>query len=439
MFERPPFDDDRSFTAWLDRDAFVRPPDALLGTVIERTAATRRRPAWLILERWFPMETTARFGAVPKTVLILVTLGLALLLATTFAVGAQPSPVPYPPGPGAFTTTAPQDVARTYHAAVPLSDGRILLAGGRDTTGEEIDSAALWDPETRAFAPLASRSPVGETFGVPLVDGRALIVGRDAAAVWDPGDLTFHATGPYVHPYREVPSLVLLADGRALLVGGLDRSGNAIAEVEVFDPATNAWSAAGSLARGRCCGTANLLPDGSVLVAGGAAADVPVAQTELWDPTTGTFGAGPDLLTPRSGPAEATLADGRVLIFGGTGETPDAAIATAEVYDPATGTFSAAGTLTYPRQVSATATLLPDGRVLVVGGFEAWWKAPIGPSEIWEAGSFSPAATLIQARGGHTATLLQDGSVLIVGGWEGETAPPITMGDDEVWTPGPAT
>lgn len=96
MFERPPLDSDRSFTAWLDADSHLRPPDDLLERVLSRTAATPRRPGWLVIERWFPMEKTAKFGAIPRTAIILVTLGLMALLVTAIAVGAQPKlPTPY--------------------------------------------------------------------------------------------------------------------------------------------------------------------------------------------------------------------------------------------------------------------------------------------------------------------------------------------------------
>ena len=128
MFTQPPYDSDRSFTAWLERDANVRPPDALLEQVLARTAATRRRPGWLVIERWFPMHTTARFGAIPRAAMLLLILGVALALATATVIGAQPSP--YPPGPGVFEPAASLTEARTGHTSVLLHDGRVLVVGG---------------------------------------------------------------------------------------------------------------------------------------------------------------------------------------------------------------------------------------------------------------------------------------------------------------------
>ena len=56
---------DRLFTAWLGEQAPMREPDGLLPTVSARIERTRRLPGWAILERWLPMQTTARFGAIP--------------------------------------------------------------------------------------------------------------------------------------------------------------------------------------------------------------------------------------------------------------------------------------------------------------------------------------------------------------------------------------
>src|SRR5689334_12285474 len=67
-----------------------------------------------------------------------------------------------------------------------------------------------------------------------------------------------------------------------------------------------------------------------------------------------------------------------------------------------------------------TATLLPDGRVLVVGGQTdaANANTALNKATIYNAqtNSWAEAATMTAARSGHTATLLPDGRVLVVGG-----------------------
>ena len=60
------------------------------------------------------------------------------------------------------------------------------------------------------------------------------------------------------------------------------------------------------------------------------------------------------------------LPNGKVLVVGGLGDG-DVALASAELYDPASGIWTATGSLSTPRQAH-TATLLPNGKVLVAGG-----------------------------------------------------------------------
>ena len=111
------------------------------------------------------------------------------------------------------------------------------------------------------------------------------------------------------------------------------------------------------------------------------------------------------------------LPDGRVLVVGGmTATSPYAYSGTAEIYDPVNNTWSAAGTVLAGGLSQHTATLLADGRVFVAGGdggsgllATAFFYAP-------STNSWSPAASLSAAQRMATATLLPDGRVLVVPG-----------------------
>jgi len=183
--------------------------------------------------------------------------------------------------------------------------------------------------------------------------------------------------------------------GKVLVAGGTTNSTDpadpysfpATASSELYDPQTGGWAPTGSLNTARSAHTATLLADGKVLVIGGRG-DGPygggLTSAELYDPTTGIWSSCsttgtpsascPGAMTGVNGRYDHTatrLQDGRVLVVGGADAftSPDefASDPTAELYDPATGTFSKTGELMQPRY-QQSATLLHSGKVLVTGG-----------------------------------------------------------------------
>ncbi len=170
------------------------------------------------------------------------------------------------------------------------------------------------------------------------------------------------ATGPAAGPTGR--TVTRLADGRWLLVGGQGAESTAT----LWDPTTEATiPLAGTLAEPRSWHTATLLADGSVLIAGGLAADGRVlGAPELFDPAVDAFQVLPELdLAPRAHHTATLLTDGRVLLVGGLGSAGTVA-QDAELWDPL-GSERVVFALPMPRR-NHTATLLPDGRVLIAGG-----------------------------------------------------------------------
>lgn len=90
-----------------------------------------------------------------------------------------------------------------------------------------------------------------------------------------------------------------------------------------------------------------------------------VSSAELYDLVTGVFTPTSSMAEAREEHTATLLPDGRVLIVGGNSVTDT--LASAEIYDPLTGSFAFAGSTGTPRSTH-TATLLPDGTVLVAGG-----------------------------------------------------------------------
>src|SRR5438874_1202710 len=119
------------------------------------------------------------------------------------------------------------------------------------------------------------------------------------------------------------------------------------------------------------------------------------------------------LATGRVYHAQTLLPNGKVLVTGGFNDID--VFASAELYDPATETWMATGSLNVPR-FRHTATLLPDGRVLVAGGLDL--SGAIGSAELYDPATetWTETGSLNVARGTHTATLLQNGMVLVAAG-----------------------
>jgi N-acetylneuraminic acid mutarotase len=168
--------------------------------------------------------------------------------------------------------------------------------------------------------------------------------------------------------------------------------------------------------------TATLLPDGKVLVAGGVTGDYlsgteRVATAEVYDPASGTWSATGSMAKPRVGHTATLLPDGKVLVVGGGDGS--SVLATAEVYDPASGTWSATGSMGTPRGAHHAALLL-NGQVLVVGGRNDT-ASMLETAEVYDpaSGTWSATGSMITPRRTHTVTPLPNGQVLVAGGKEG--------------------
>lgn len=243
---------------------------------------------------------------------------------------------------------------------------------------------------------LAARAGTVRQAALVLLAAFALLAatGATSALAATPSFFTGVGVGPLTD-VRADPAAAPLPDGKVLIVGGIDNQPALLATAEVFDPASDTFSSAGlgSMIVARTDAAAAPLPDGEVLIAGGAGASGPTSSAVLFDPATDTFSSSGSMIAVRDAPAAAPLPDGEVLIAGGldvNGET----LSSAERFDPATGTFASVGaSMTTPR-VAAVAAPLPTGAVLIAGG-----ASEAGGHDLSSAEVFEPAAQAAAAGG----------------------------------------
>ena len=117
---------------------------------------------------------------------------------------------------------------------------------------------------------------------------------------------------------RQSHYMVLLNDGRILTTGGRGKGvGGHRALVhptaEIFDPATNKWEYTGEQFEGRTKNLVAVLPDGSVLAAGGERETTEgIRSAERWDPSNGTWSQTGDMIKARERSAWTSYCHWRV-------------------------------------------------------------------------------------------------------------------------------
>jgi hypothetical protein len=312
------------------------------------------------------------------------------------------------PAASAVLAASAMTTPRFSDGAVPLLANKVLVAGGACQYSASWPSGAclgdptaidLFDASTNTFnaskahfpAPPAAamESPAGAVAvsGVLLPDGRAFLVTNTLpnAFVYDPTADSLTAV-PYPAPFPsgfvfglDYAFVVRLLDGRVLVgAGDLSSVRMPASYTFLFDPTSNTLAATGGFANLRSGARANTLPDGRVMVVGGADpnnAYLSVDTIELYDPTSGTFALAPyKLSTPRGGHASVLVRDGTVLAVGGSDggikdcTTPSAGLtATVDQIDPVKGTVTAFLPLPRPAEgIGGVVTL--DGSVFIGGG-----------------------------------------------------------------------
>ncbi len=349
------------------------------------------------------------------------------------------------------------DTTRPLHAvaqasATLLGNGQVLVAGGVIGSGTifPTDEAERYDPASGQWleAPVLDtyRSGVGASL---LRDGRVLLTGGydgspvetvvfASALAFDPATNRWSAAAPMPNAHGG-HAQVTLPDGRVLVLGGFASYDDLINDraddhVDVYDPALGTWSTKAAIPSFTQGGTATLLNDGSVLLAGGASSNTMHDTAYRYVPATDRWSAAGRFAGARRRQAAALLPGGGVLIAGGEADG-GGALASASRYDPGANRWTAVAPMATPR-IDATATTLPNGKVLVAGGTPDG-RTYLASAELFDpaTNTWSPAPSMRTGRTRHTATLLADGRVLVAGGIGDDQGLPGTLPSAEIYTP----
>jgi galactose oxidase-like protein/Big-like domain-containing protein/PKD domain-containing protein len=320
-----------------------------------------------------------------------------------------------------------------------LRNGKVLIVAGSENEpdNENNSVSAVWDLVAQTVTVQPMLWDVFCNGGTFFADGRCMVVG--GTVQYDPfyGDPRITVFDPVTNQFNQLQSMahgrwyataITLGDGRVMAWSGLDENGNTNQTVEIyqvgvgwappcnagftpplypwlhllpdglvfysgstpssdfFDPSQADPNVTGSgwtfgpahyYDLDRSYGTSVLLPllppnyTPRVMVTGGGIPTA-TATTEIIDlsQTNPAWAPGGDMPSgPRVQMNAVLLPNGKVLALGGsaTNEDPSSATLGADLYDPATGAWSSAGTCSYARLYHSTALLLPDATVVSAG------------------------------------------------------------------------
>ncbi len=418
--------------------------------------------------------TNARFHRIAMALTVTAAFGLWGCGGTTTS-----SPAPTPPSPISVTVTPDsvtvlQDATQAFTAKVTGTTNTAVTWSVEESSGGTIDSAGLYTPPQNGagtFHVIATSKANSSAGGAAVITVPLPQVRIDPVAVTLHlgGMQTFAATvsgltNPAVN-FTIQESAGGLIDSAGLYTAPTDAGfyhvvATSVDETTVTASATvtvttssSGFTPTGSLHEARGLHTATLLPDNKVLIAYGsnsssytsATGYVGLSSIEVYDAGTGAFteivgddGGG------IFGHTATLLPNGKVLLAGGFVNSvwdygPSASDNGAGLYDSATGVFSGTGNMTANRG-GHTATLLANGKVLIAGGADQDQTGTgLASAELYDpsTGTFTRTGSMAVGRFLQTATQLQNGKVLIVGGALTSASDPVATA--EVYDPATGT
>ncbi|HTY02961.1 MAG TPA: kelch repeat-containing protein, partial [Rhodocyclaceae bacterium] len=348
------------------------------------------------------------------------------------------------------SSVSSMSMARAYHTATAYGTGanlgdHVLVAGGL-SGGIIRPDAEIYTTSSNSWTTVASMITARSHHTATLLtNGKVLVVGgkggdgnsTNLAEIYDPAGNTWTATGNLTDA-RMDHTAVLLDDGRVLVAGGTKYDGitsTTLASAEIFDPAGNSgagsWSVTGSMHQARASHAATALANGThkAFVAGGYDTTY-VGDAEVW--SGGTWTTVSNLMSYGRWAPTATLLTtgpnaGNVIVVGGFGNPGHLTIV--DMYVPGSNAFTYPVPTPNDQHEFHTATVLANGKVLVAGGehdanvveCSSGYGCVVNTMDLYDptTGFWTAVGPMTTKREFHASALLSNGRVLITGGLAG--------------------
>lgn len=341
------------------------------------------------------------------------------------------------PGDNSISVAGPMTIRRWSHTATTLADGRVLVTGGRTAstaaTGVVLATAEVYDPATNSWAETAGPMNVARRSHTAtlLPNGKVLIAGGgngvstttsqaiQSAELFDPATGTFTLIGNMTQK-RSAHSAILLDNGTVLLSGGSTLTGTFYPTntAEIYNPATNSFTAVGPMNYPHLAQLPGKLRDGRVVQGSSyynnthtSAGGLITNESEIYNPATQTFTPITPMFKQRIDIGAQGLLDGTLLIAGGVTTSPSFPSifqSSSEVYDPASAQWKLSGIMSSGRDEFSGLTL-DDGRVMISGGFVSPGAVLLKTVEVYTPGLIPQHNGLFNVIGDYPAAVYKDG------------------------------
>jgi hypothetical protein len=327
-----------------------------------------------------------------------------------------------------WSGTADMSVGRAYPGFTLIDGNRVLVAGGVNcpVTCPALTSAEIYDVASGTWGMTSDMNLKRAQFQMGFVPGKGVLAPggdtgpttTDASDFYDLAQGTWTALPPMSTKRSDAPA-TLSADGKTMIVtGGAFTQQMGVSNIDLLDLATMQWSDGGQLQQGRFLHSANLLNDGTVLIAGGTTCTTfncakVFKSAEIYDLTTKTSKTVAPLATARGAHAAGVVKiDGEdvTVVTGGGTKTTEYYVPSMDVWLPLPPMQS--------DRIFTHGQTLPDNSFLVVGGAATQLFVGVALTERLDpvAKTWSTAGSLATARSVHALVLLPDGRVLAAGG-----------------------